>query len=146
MKRFNQRSGFTLIEIIIVVVILGILAAVALPRLTENINKSKAAEAFNMGAAVGRAYDRCLADQSGGAAVTTAHTNACRTPALLNINIPASTNFTHLVAAPANSDILYYTATLTGGTAGTDIVWFTYSGASGGMTRGCGGQLANMCK
>jgi prepilin-type N-terminal cleavage/methylation domain-containing protein len=39
----NTQKGFTLIEIIIVVVILGILAAIALPKLTENIDKARAA-------------------------------------------------------------------------------------------------------
>ncbi|MBF0571594.1 MAG: prepilin-type N-terminal cleavage/methylation domain-containing protein [Candidatus Omnitrophica bacterium] len=46
MKKFNNNSGFTLIEIIIVLIIVGVLAAIALPNLYSNIAKSKGAEAI----------------------------------------------------------------------------------------------------
>jgi len=44
MKKANNNSGFTLIEIIVVLIIVGILAAVALPNLFSNITKSQSAE------------------------------------------------------------------------------------------------------
>lgn len=44
----TNRTGFTLIEIIVVMIILGVLAAIALPNLFSMIKKSRAAEAVTM--------------------------------------------------------------------------------------------------
>ncbi len=44
-SRFHNRKGFTLIELMIVVVIIGILAALAIPRFMQATTKSKQSEA-----------------------------------------------------------------------------------------------------
>jgi prepilin-type N-terminal cleavage/methylation domain-containing protein len=44
-KRKNKKNGFTLIELMVVVAILGVLMAVGLPELTKAMNKGKAAAA-----------------------------------------------------------------------------------------------------
>ncbi len=45
MRTLRNSSGFTLIELMIVVVIIGILAAIAIPRFTQVSNQAKQAEA-----------------------------------------------------------------------------------------------------
>lgn len=50
MKTLTQKSkqgGFSLVELTIVVVILGVLATFAVPRFMRSVERSKAAEAFN---------------------------------------------------------------------------------------------------
>ena len=46
-KHIKQQSGFTLIEIMVVVVIIGILASVVVPRIMDNPDKARTAKAKN---------------------------------------------------------------------------------------------------
>ena len=46
-KNRNKQSGFTLIEIMVVVVIIGILASVVVPRIMDNPDKARVAKAKN---------------------------------------------------------------------------------------------------
>ena len=49
MKRFsNSRAGFTMVELLIVVVIIAILASLILPRFTDQTVKARMAEAINI--------------------------------------------------------------------------------------------------
>lgn len=47
LKNRNKQSGFTLIEIMVVVVIIGILASVVVPRIMDNPDKARVAKAKN---------------------------------------------------------------------------------------------------
>ena len=59
----NNRKGFTLVELAVVVVIIGVLAAFAVPRFLASVERSKAAEAFNFLASVQAAQERFHARQ-----------------------------------------------------------------------------------
>ena len=58
-KLLNNKSGFTLLEIIIVIIIIGVLASLALPKLFATVEKSKATEALAAIGATRSALDRC---------------------------------------------------------------------------------------
>ena len=59
----RQRSGFTVLELLVVISIIGVLAAFAVPRFLSSVERSKAAEAFNYLATVHSSMERYHARQ-----------------------------------------------------------------------------------
>ena len=59
----ESRKGFTLVELAVVIVIIGVLAAFGVPQFLKSVERSKAAEAFNYLSAVRSAQERYLAKE-----------------------------------------------------------------------------------
>jgi type IV pilus assembly protein PilA len=57
----KSRTGFTLVELAVVIVIIGVLAAFGVPQFLKSVERSKAAEAFNYLSALRSAQERFLA-------------------------------------------------------------------------------------
>jgi prepilin-type N-terminal cleavage/methylation domain-containing protein len=59
----SSKQSFTLVELAVVVVIIGVLAAFAVPRFLDSVERSKASEAFNYLSSVRAAQERFHARQ-----------------------------------------------------------------------------------
>jgi len=112
MKKVQQ--GFTLIELMIVVAIIGILAAVAIPAYQDYVTKAKFQDIVSAASAVETAVSLCLVENAGVAA-------SCDTIAEVGISVISP-------VTPA------YIATALALTATTAAVTATASAAAGSYT------------
>jgi type IV pilus assembly protein PilA len=67
----RRRTGFSLVELSVVVIIIGVLAAFGIPRMLKSVERSKAAEAFKVLASVRAAQERYQAREGTYAALLT---------------------------------------------------------------------------
>src|SRR3989338_915782 len=81
----HNRRGFTLLEILIVVIIIGILATLAMPQFTKSVKKAKMAEAYIVLGAMRTAQLRYYA--------STSPSEFTNDPSKLDIDVPSSTYF-----------------------------------------------------
>jgi prepilin-type N-terminal cleavage/methylation domain-containing protein len=126
----TTRKGFTLVELSVVIVIIGVLAAFGVPRFLKAVEKSKAAEAFAYLSAIRDAQERYQAAQGTYATDLTT----------LDIQMPAPKYFSVPVAFVAGTGTLQnswsMTLTRSGSSAGYGAytVVFTDQGYDAGST------------
>ena len=126
----KHKSGFTLLEIIIVIIIIGVLASLALPRLFSTVEYSRATEAFSAIQALRGSLERCYLGRGG-------NYTGCDI-GVIDVENPAFSNNSHFTYTITGQNVTGYVVTAFrntrdggGGTANSILL----TQAAAGITR-----------
>lgn len=112
-------SGFTLIEILVAITIVGILAAIAVPNFTDQLQKSRRSEAITALLDVQQAQARLRANCRW-YGQTKATANSCEaTAAATEVDVPADTDLEYYTITLSNASGNSYTVTATAKSSGS---------------------------
>jgi len=117
----KNKSGFTLLEVIIVIIIVGVLASLALPRFFSTVEYSRATEAMQSIASARQSIERCY--------LMTSDYQDCTSFATIDIDDPGTSPNAHFTYAITSGGPNAYTLTATrntldGGNGGTIVLTF----------------------
>ncbi len=143
MKKVQQ--GFTLIELMIVVAIIGILAAVAIPAYSNYTKKAKFTEVINAVAPIKQAIDECVQSQGLAAgAVTGCAAGSNGVPTAM----PAGTGYVFSIGLTTDSGVITAKATAALDAAQPTYILTPTVDANGAVQWASGGtcKTSGLCK
>ena len=129
MSKLKQKRGFTLLEIIVVIIIIGVLASLAMPRFFRTVEYSRGMEALTHLSALRSAMERCYL-------ISNSFT-PCSSFANLDVDNPTTltgTHFTYTLTPPPGTTTFTVTAwrnTLDGG-VNTNFILIAQDGGKSG--------------
>ncbi|MFH2135605.1 MAG: prepilin-type N-terminal cleavage/methylation domain-containing protein [Pseudomonadota bacterium] len=121
----NQvQKGFTLIELMIVVAIIGILAAVAIPAYNDYTKKARFSEVISMSESYKTAVSMCFADNNDLAVCDAGSNGVPAAPAATN-NLASITVVDGVITATGQTNTGGYTSVLAPAlnSAGSAVIW-----------------------
>jgi type IV pilus assembly protein PilA len=133
----KKQQGFTLIELMIVVAIIGILAAIALPAYQDYTNRAKVSEGISLASGAKTAVSEYFASEGGwpqnniSAGLPTAASVAGESVSSVTVGIAGS--------ASGSIRVLYKTLTTAGGASGA--ISLTPVNGGGSITWACGTNM-----
>ena len=86
----NKRQGFTLVELAVVIVIIGVLAAFGVPRFLKSVERSKAGEAVSYLSAIRSSQERYQSQNGTYASDLTTLDLVMATPKYFTVGTPAA--------------------------------------------------------
>jgi len=141
----RTRKGFTLVELAVVIVIIGVLAAFGVPKFLNSVEKSKATEGFNYLSAFQSAQERYLA-QNGSYASSIASLDVSF-PVMKYFNAPQDSDVTAVAGGLGTNPTWTLTLTRTAATSsyGAYTITFTQNGWDGSTTSPAIGAYPAIC-
>ena len=132
----SVQQGFTLIELMIVIAIIGILAAIAIPAYQNYTIRAQVSEGLSLAGGIETAFDECYANHGTAA-------GSCATLSNLGINSAITGTYVSSMAYADGVITATYGTNANANISGKNITLAAYQSANGDISWICSGPTVN---